>query len=65
MRHFTHVDQFEPKAFLDLAKRGLYLKENPGNVKQNGLSVVSMFYESSTLTKFSFELAELKCPFTL
>ena len=21
MRHFIHVDQFEPKAFLDLAKR--------------------------------------------
>ncbi len=63
MRHFTHVDQFEPKAFLDLAKRGLYLKENPGDVKQNGLSVVNMFYESSTRTKVSFELAERKMAF--
>src|SRR5690554_1249983 len=65
MRHFTHIEQFEANEFLDLAKRGLELKKNPDDIKKNGMSVVNMFYENSTRTKVSFELAERKMEFNI
>ncbi len=59
MKHFLEVSQFKADEFLNLAKRGLEIK-NGAEVKKNGHSVVNMFFENSTRTKMSFEVAERK-----
>lgn len=58
MRHFTHVNQMSSEAFLKLAHRGLEIKNNPKSVTMEKLRVVNMFFENSTRTKMSFEMAE-------
>lgn len=57
MRHFLEVEQFRPEEFLGLAERGLEIK-NGASLNKNGMSIVNMFFESSTRTKMSFEVAE-------
>lgn len=59
MRHFLEVSQFSAKEFEDLAKRAIEIK-NGAEIEKNGLSVVNMFFENSTRTKMSFEVAEKK-----
>jgi aspartate carbamoyltransferase catalytic subunit len=58
MRHFTHVNQMSSEAFLNLAYRGLEIKKDPKSVSLDKLRVVNMFFENSTRTKMSFEMAE-------
>ena len=62
MRHFLEVNQFKAEEFIDLAKRGIEIK-NGAPLNKNGMSVVNMFFESSTRTKMSFEVAENKMEF--
>ena len=59
MRHFLEVSQFKAQEFVALAKRGIEIK-NGASYKTNGHSVVNMFFENSTRTKMSFEVAEKK-----
>ncbi|HZJ86621.1 MAG TPA: aspartate carbamoyltransferase catalytic subunit [Erysipelothrix sp.] len=59
MKHFLEVSQFEPNEFLNLAKRGLEIK-NGVPLDKNGHAVVNMFFENSTRTKMSFEVAQRK-----
>src|SRR5699024_7521041 len=62
MRHFLEVEQFKPEEFIELAKRGIEIK-NGASLNKNGLSIVNMFFESSTRTKMSFEVAEKQMDF--
>lgn len=57
MKHFLEVNQFNHEEFLDLAKRGIALKQSP-QIQGKKLKVVNMFFENSTRTKMSFEMAE-------
>ncbi|NLW14793.1 MAG: aspartate carbamoyltransferase catalytic subunit [Erysipelothrix sp.] len=59
MKHFISVSQFKDQEFLDLAKRAIEIKEG-ALVEKNGLSIVNMFFENSTRTKMSFEVAQSK-----
>ena len=62
MKHFLEVSQFTAEEFIGLAKRGIEIK-NGAEVNRNGMSVVNMFFENSTRTKMSFEVAEQKMDF--
>ena len=62
MKHFLEVSQFTAEEFIGLAKRGIEIK-NGADVNRNGMSVVNMFFENSTRTKMSFEVAEQKMDF--
>lgn len=59
MRHFLEVTQFSADSFLDLAKRAIEIK-NGSEAKTDKLKVVNMFFENSTRTKMSFEVAQSK-----
>lgn len=60
MKHFVSVDQFEAHEFEMLAKRALMIKNNEVTVDVEKMNVVNMFFENSTRTKMSFEMAEAK-----
>lgn len=62
MRHFLEVEQFRPEEFIGLAERGIEIK-NGASLNKNGKSIVNMFFESSTRTKMSFEVAEKQMDF--
>lgn len=62
MRHFLEVEQFRPEEFIGLAERGIEIK-NGASLNKNGMSIVNMFFESSTRTKMSFEVAEKQMDF--
>ena len=62
MRHFLEVEQFKPEEFIALAERGIEIK-NGAPVNKNGRSIVNMFFESSTRTRMSFEVAEKQMDF--
>ncbi len=57
MKHFLEVTQFSHEEFLNLAQRGLEIKRG-SQVKTSKLKTVNMFFENSTRTKMSFEMAE-------
>lgn len=62
MRHFLEVEQFKSEEFIGLAERGIEIK-NGASLNKNGKSIVNMFFESSTRTKMSFEVAEKQMDF--
>lgn len=57
MRNFLSVEQFENEEFLDLVKRAIEFKNGEAHY-ENHSTVVNMFFENSTRTKHSFEMAE-------
>lgn len=59
MRSFLSVEQFNNDEVLDLVNMALDYKEQKREYKSD-VSVVNMFFENSTRTKHSFEMAEHK-----
>lgn len=59
MRHFLSVEQFSNDQFMLLVKRALDFKRGRDSFRSDR-SVVNMFFENSTRTKHSFEMAEHK-----
>lgn len=59
MRHFLSVEQFTNEEFLMLVKRASDFKHGRDSFKSDR-SIVNMFFENSTRTKMSFEMAEHK-----
>jgi len=59
MRHFLSVDQFSNEEFMMLVKRALDFKYGRDTFRSDR-SAVNMFFENSTRTKHSFEMAEHK-----
>lgn len=59
MRHFLSVEQFTNEQFMMLVKRALDFK-NGRDTFRSDRSIVNMFFEDSTRTKHSFEMAEHK-----
>ena len=59
MRHFLSVDQFTNEEFMMLVKRALDFKYGRDTFRSDR-TAVNMFFENSTRTKHSFEMAEHK-----
>lgn len=59
MRNFLSVEQFENEEFLNLVKRAIEFKTGKATYSSNA-TVVNMFFENSTRTKHSFEMAEYR-----
>jgi len=59
MRHFLTVEQFTNEEFMMLVKRASDFKHGRDTFKSDR-TVVNMFFENSTRTKMSFEMAEHK-----
>lgn len=59
MRHFLSVEQFTNEQFMMLVKRALDFKKGRDTFRSDR-SIVNMFFEDSTRTKHSFEMAEHK-----
>lgn len=59
MRHFLTVEQFTDQAFMMLVKRAIDFKNGRDSFKSDR-TIVNMFFENSTRTKMSFEMAEHK-----
>lgn len=59
MRHFLSVEQFTNEQFMMLVKRALDFKRGRDSFRSDR-SIVNMFFEDSTRTKHSFEMAEHK-----
>ncbi|MGO4927046.1 aspartate carbamoyltransferase catalytic subunit [Fundicoccus sp. Sow4_D5] len=59
MRHFLSVEQFTNEQFMMLVKRALDFKKGRDSFRSDR-SIVNMFFEDSTRTKHSFEMAEHK-----
>lgn len=59
MRSFISVEQFNNEEVLDLVTKALEYKEQKRSYRSD-VSVVNMFFENSTRTKHSFEMAEHK-----
>ena len=57
MRNFLSVEQFSNEEVLGLVNKALEYKENKREYKAP-VSAVNMFFENSTRTKHSFEVAE-------
>lgn len=57
MRNFLSVEQFQNNEFLDLVKRSIEFKDGRAKYKSDA-TAVNMFFENSTRTKHSFEMAE-------
>ena len=68
MRHILNAEQFEPAQLSELFEQADYFKNTDKNIatrRENmrrhwGRIMLSMFYEPSTRTRFSFELAAKK-----
>lgn len=62
MRNFLEVDQFEHEEFMELIHRALEFKKQAGSKLQDNksITVANMFFENSTRTKHSFEMAEYR-----
>ena len=59
MRNFLSVEQFSNDEVQELVNRALEYKEKKREYRSD-VSVVNMFFENSTRTKHSFEMAEFK-----
>ncbi|RPA62400.1 aspartate carbamoyltransferase catalytic subunit [Aerococcus agrisoli] len=59
MRHFLTVEQFTNEEFMMLVKRASDFKHGRDTFRSDR-TVVNMFFENSTRTKMSFEMAEHK-----
>ena len=59
MRNFLSVEQFNNEEVMQLVFRALEFKHHKASFKSNA-SVVNMFFEDSTRTKMSFEMAQSK-----
>ena len=59
MRNFLSVEQFSNDEVQELVNRALEYKEKKREYRSD-ISVVNMFFENSTRTKHSFEMAEFK-----
>ena len=60
MKHFVSVDNLDETKVLELIKRAQYFK-NGGQINLNrAVYCVNMFFEDSTRTHTSFEMAERK-----
>lgn len=59
MRHFLSVEQFSNEQFMMLVKRALDFKKGRDSFRSDR-TIVNMFFEDSTRTKHSFEMAEHK-----
>ena len=59
MRHFLSVEQFTNEEFMMLVRRASDFKHGRDSFKSDR-TIVNMFFENSTRTKMSFEMAEHK-----
>ena len=59
MRHFLSVEQFTNEEFMRLVRRASDFKHGRDSFKSDR-TIVNMFFENSTRTKMSFEMAEHK-----
>lgn len=57
MRNFLSVEQFSNEEMVELIQRAIEFKRGQAHFQSNA-SVVNMFFENSTRTKHSFEMAE-------
>ena len=60
MQNLFSMDDLTNAEILNLVKRALELKNGAENKKRNDLYVSNLFFENSTRTKKSFEVAEKK-----
>ena len=68
MRHILRAEQFNPAQLSELFERADYFRENDRSIETKrdtmrrhfGRFMLSMFYEPSTRTRFSFEIAAKK-----
>jgi len=65
MKHFLDIAQLSPDELHALIKRAMYFKNNVTYPQYPQCSVVNMFYENSTRTRVSFELAAKKLAMTV
>lgn len=57
MNHFLEISQLSREQIITLVQRALDFKRNPLSVSYPQYTVVNLFYENSTRTRVSFELA--------
>ncbi|MBS9776216.1 MAG: aspartate carbamoyltransferase catalytic subunit [Fusobacterium sp.] len=60
MKNLLKMEDLTNDEILNLIKRALELKNGAENKKNRNIFVVNLFFENSTRTKKSFEIAELK-----
>ncbi len=65
MKHFLDIAQLSSDELHALIKRAIYFKNNPTYPQYPQGMVVNMFYENSTRTRVSFELAAKKLAMTV
>ena len=60
MKNLLSMEDLTNEEILSLVKRALELKKGAENKKRNDLFIANLFFENSTRTKKSFEVAEKK-----
>ncbi len=63
LKNLLKMEDLTNEEILNLIKRALDLKRGAANNKNNKIFVANLFFENSTRTKKSFEVAELKLGF--
>lgn len=63
LKHFTSTENLSISEVNALIERALELKNHPERVHQTPFLAVNCFFENSTRTQTSFEVAERKCGF--
>lgn len=65
MKHFLEISQLSPYDIDSLLRRALHFKQAPSYPSYLNTTMVNLFYENSTRTRVSFELAAHKLSMTV
>lgn len=65
LNHFTTTESLSVEEVYALINRALELKRDPDSVEKHDVQVVNCFFENSTRTQTSFDVAERRCGFTV
>ncbi|KTC84823.1 aspartate carbamoyltransferase catalytic subunit [Legionella brunensis] len=65
MNHFLEVSQFSRQEIDSLLKRAIHFKNSPSYPDYSRYTVANLFYENSTRTRVSFEIAAKKLAMTV
>lgn len=65
MNHFLDINQLTPTDIQALVQRALYFKHYGASLDYSSLTMANLFYENSTRTRVSFELAAKRLQMTV